>query len=441
MLDVWTLDGVYPYKTLVKSYKHLSAHPKQWWFFYHLSNTTPNVIGSTLHGSLMCERKIRKRIASYDPDVVVSVHPTMNTIPLTSIKKISKAKGKHIPFFTVVTDFGSGHCMWFQRKVEKIYLASDKIRRLARRRGWTPDSKIVMSGLPIRHDFAVEADRLGDRTTAEGKAYQRQVRRELGLDPDKQVVLVMGGGEGVGSLSDIVNELYAKFSRQGIDATICVVCGRNDKLKQELAERDWQKVANGENKLERVGKRQRLYRMFHKRSHRSKQIQESLDKALVDESPHDKGDVEILGLGFITNMAQYMVASDVLVSKAGPGTIAEAAAVGLPIMLTRYVERTMGNLYCVRMSSHVASFCFSFLPGQEAGNVDVVLEGGFGDYNKNEEGIAEEVACWLQDENLLNTMSVAAREVGHPHAAEDIVKDIGDTTHAWMDLNEKGCTR
>jgi 1,2-diacylglycerol 3-beta-galactosyltransferase len=86
-------------------------------------------------------------------------------------------------------------------------------------------------------------------------------------------------------------------------------------------------------------------------------------------------------------------------------------------------------------------FHFSFLPGQEAGNVDVVLEGGFGDYNKNEEGIAEEVACWLQDENLLNTMSVAAREVGHPHAAEDIVIDIGDTTHAWMDLNEKGSTR
>jgi 1,2-diacylglycerol 3-beta-galactosyltransferase len=414
LLDVWTLDGVYPYKTLVKSYKHLSAHPKQWWFFYHLSNTTPNVIGSTIHGTLMCERKIRKRIASYDADVVVSVHPTMNSVPFKSVKKISKAKGKHIPFFTVVTDFGSGHCMWFHRKVEKIYLASEKIRRLARRRGWTPDSKIVMSGLPIRHDFAVEADRLGDRTTPEGKAYQREVRRELGLDPEKHVVLVMGGGEGVGSLSDIVDELYASFSRQGIDATICVVCGRNEKLKKELSERDWEKVANGENKADRLSKRQRLYRMFHRRSHRSKQIQESLDKSLEDISPHDRGNVNVVGLGFVTNMAQYMVASDVLVSKAGPGTIAEAAAVGLPIMLT------------------------SFLPGQEAGNVDVVLEGGFGDYNSNEEGIAEEVACWLQDENLLNAMSAAAREVGHPHAAEDIVKDIGETTHAWMALNEKG---
>ena len=54
------------------------------------------------------------------------------------------------------------------------------------------------------------------------------------------------------------------------------------------------------------------------------------------------------------------VAADVLVSKAGPGTIAEAAAVGLPIMVT------------------------SHLPGQEAGNVDIVLEGGFGDFCEGE---------------------------------------------------------
>jgi 1,2-diacylglycerol 3-beta-galactosyltransferase len=302
-----------------------------------------------------------------------------------------------------------------------------------------------MSGLPIRHDFAVEADRLGDRTTPEGKAYQREVRRELGLDPEKHVVLVMGGGEGVGSLSDIVDELYASFSRQGIDATICVVCGRNEKLKKELSERDWEKVANGENKADRLSKRQRLYRMFHRRSHRSKQIQESLDKSLEDISPHDRGNVNVVGLGFVTNMAQYMVASDVLVSKAGPGTIAEAAAVGLPIMLTRCVvdkrNHSCSCLVVLCMLStyeYCAPFCLSFLPGQEAGNVDVVLEGGFGDYNSNEEGIAEEVACWLQDENLLNAMSAAAREVGHPHAAEDIVKDIGETTHAWMALNEKG---
>lgn len=78
----------------------------------------------------------------------------------------------------------------------------------------------------------------------------------------------------------------------------------------------------------------------------------------------------------------------------------------------------------------------SFLPGQEAGNVEVVLEGGFGDYCKEPEGVAEEIACWLQDENLMQTMSSAALKVGHAHAAEEIVKDIGEITHSWMALNQ-----
>ena len=77
----------------------------------------------------------------------------------------------------------------------------------------------------------------------------------------------------------------------------------------------------------------------------------------------------------------------------------------------------------------------SFLPGQESGNVDVVLEAGFGDFCQDPDEIAREVACWLKDDDLLATMSKSASEVGHPHAAEDIVLDIGNITKAWMDVN------
>ena len=109
----------------------------------------------------------------------------------------------------------------------------------------------------------------------------------------------------------------------------------------------------------------------------------------------------MIPLGFVSNMAEYMVAADVLVSKAGPGTIAEAAAVGLPVMVT------------------------SYLPGQEAGNVDIVLNGGFGDFCSDPETIALELACWLQDSQLLDLMSKKAMKVGNPHAAEQIALDIG----------------
>jgi 1,2-diacylglycerol 3-beta-galactosyltransferase len=108
-----------------------------------------------------------------------------------------------------------------------------------------------------------------------------------------------------------------------------------------------------------------------------------------------------------------VVAADILVTKAGPGTIAEAAAVGLPVMVT------------------------SHLPGQEAGNVDIVLNGGFGDFCAVPETIGLEVACWLQDAPLLDDMSRKARGVGHPHAAEEIALDIGNATRYCMEQNER----
>jgi hypothetical protein len=79
----------------------------------------------------------------------------------------------------------------------------------------------------------------------------------------------------------------------------------------------------------------------------------------------------------------------------------------------------------------------SFLPGQEAGNVDVVLESGFGDYCEDPVEIAYEVGYWLQDQELLETMSHAAFAAGHPHAADEIVRDIGSETCKWMACNRR----
>jgi UDP-N-acetylglucosamine:LPS N-acetylglucosamine transferase len=59
-------------------------------------------------------------------------------------------------------------------------------------------------------------------------------------------------------------------------------------------------------------------------------------------------------LGFVDNMAEWLRAADVAITKAGPGTIAEAMACGTPMLLTSYV------------------------PGQERGNVSFVVDTGSG---------------------------------------------------------------
>jgi 1,2-diacylglycerol 3-beta-galactosyltransferase len=90
----------------------MSANPWQWRIFYHLSNTRFNEFLSDFHSRRTCGGKIRRRIEAYKPDVIVSVHPTMNFTPQKETQRISKELGKHIPFYTVVTDLGSGHMMW-----------------------------------------------------------------------------------------------------------------------------------------------------------------------------------------------------------------------------------------------------------------------------------------------------------------------------------------
>ena len=135
----------------------------------------------------------------------------------------------------------------------------------------------------------------------------------------------MGGGEGVGSLEAIADALHSETKRDGIDATICVVCGRNENLRNQLGTKDWEntKINN-----KQTGKRRFFSKLFSKKSATS-------EHHIENDSVEKVGKVNVIGLGFVSNMAEYMVGADVLVSKAGPGTIAEAASVGLPVMVTR----------------------------------------------------------------------------------------------------------
>lgn len=530
LLDLATEHYPPPYGSIVSNYKHLSANPSHWKLLYGVTNAKVmerSLAMSIKYVTVLSERAIRKKIQSIQPDVVVSVHPLQTSVPITSCAKISHETGKHLPIFTVVTDLGSAHCSWFANGVEKMFVGSTQIRDLAKDRGQVPDEKLVLLGLPIRHDFAVEAENLGDRMSEEGKLYQQKKRTQLGLPAnDRKTLLVMGGGEGVGSLSNIVNHLYYELTRRNIDAVIMVVCGRNETLKESLEQRNWPEVfeqiatnlPDEEGRLngflatkilrsidscgtkvvttgciEAGGVTDRMRRILSTgnlnvqsastplfipveegstmepdgkisppsgylksmsfgnfgyaasdedeepytaeatptksldspttsttdaavtvQAEEEPELNESgLNNSLLEQPPL-LGKVDVVGLGFVKNMAEYMVAADILISKAGPGTISEAAALSLPVMLT------------------------SFLPGQEEGNVDYVIDGKFGAYcdDSDPQAIGEEIADWLTDETKLAEMSRAANHMGAPHAARDIVQRIGDSTLKWIEHNE-----
>ncbi|CAJ1962354.1 unnamed protein product [Cylindrotheca closterium] len=530
LLDLATELYPPPYSHIVSNYKHLSKNPSQWKVLYRVTNSRMlerSIVDSSIkYVSLVSERAIREKIKSIKPDVVVSVHPLQTSVPSLSCAKISHETGRHLPMFTVVTDLGSGHLTWFASSVEKMFVGSTQIYDLAKDRGHVPDEKLVLLGLPIRHDFALQAAKMKDRMSLEGQQYQRKVREELKLPAtDRKTLLIMGGGEGVGSLSNIVDALYYELTKQGIDALILVVCGRNEELRNSLKTRNWDQIYTHKDALLGHIKRSRFptFRsidrcrdgissrgcieapmvtrnlrrvlssgnfMIHNAStslfvptnedeeEKDEPYDEAADGQLPElmvksmsfgnlrlasyeqaameaietkedgdgeevEAPEDEacgldlskeaiipvhdddmakylpstfstGKVDVVGLGFITNMADYMVAADILISKAGPGTISEAAALSLPVLLT------------------------SYLPGQEEGNVDYVIDGNFGAYcdDSDPTAIGEEIASWLMDPIKLLQMSKAAKKMGAPNAARDIVQQIGDSTLKWRELND-----
>ena len=84
------------YHDMEQKYKAFSANPVQWKVLYYISNTPAIDFVTTAQMKISEEPKIREKIKSYNPDVVVSVHPLMNNVPLISCRKISEETGKSI---------------------------------------------------------------------------------------------------------------------------------------------------------------------------------------------------------------------------------------------------------------------------------------------------------------------------------------------------------
>ena len=104
--------------------------------------------------------------------------------------------------------------------------------------------------------------------------------------------------------------------------------------------------------------------------------------------------------GFVETMAQFMAASDLVVSKAGGLTVSEALASGKPLVL------------------------YHVVPGQEELNARYVEEHEAGVIARRPGQAAAAVAGWLSDPGRLARMRGGAEALSRPHAARDIVERV-----------------
>ncbi len=250
------------------------------------------------------------------------------------------AVGPLAPVITVITDLITAHLSWLDSAVDRVIVPSAEMIG-----NWATDAaareRYVPLGLPVAAEFC--------RPPLD-EAERQELKRELGVQGEFLVVLT-GGAEGSGGL----RRRAAAILRKTDDVDVAVICGRNRTLEKRVT-----KLAG------RTGKGR------------------------------------LTAHGFVGNMADWLRCADIVVGKAGPGTIAEATCCGAPLVLTSYV------------------------PGQEKGNAEFVTGAGAGVYASRPRHLAAEVGRLRRDPDALAAMRKAATGVSRPGAASDIARFLAD---------------
>jgi UDP-N-acetylglucosamine:LPS N-acetylglucosamine transferase len=132
---------------------------------------------------------------------------------------------------------------------------------------------------------------------------RRDARERLGVANPPFTVLLTSGGVGAGNMGEVVDDLRAAYP----DLQLLVVTGKNAALRDALLQRN-------------LGPGVHIY-------------------------------------GFVNNMEELMAAADVVVTKAGPGTLMEALVMRRPVIVTQAVGmQERGNIDFV-LNHELGAFC------------------------------------------------------------------------------------
>ena len=325
----------WPFSSIPNSYAPMTNHAAYLYrWLWHATASRLLVETLAKPGAWAVRHALIRTFNAFAPDCVISVHPMLQHVTIDALAHMDR----RIRFVTVVTDLVTAHPAWFHPAAALCFVASEETERRACK-GGVPTERVRRHGLPIGLEYA------------EIPHCRADVRRALGLCPERPAVLITGGGEGFGRIDEMADRLAHDLAVAGQQGQLIVICGRNQGLAERLRTRHWP--------------------------------------------------IPVTVCGYVQNMPLWMFASDCLVTKAGPGAIAEALACGLPMVLS------------------------GFIPGQEAGNIDYVVSNGAGVYEPDPERAASIVQRWLGDDCAeRDRLSVNARRLAQPDATRRIVEAI-----------------
>lgn len=283
----------------------------------------------------LAEAPVAEVVAARRPAVVLSFHPLVTEPAVRAVRR----HAERTPVLTVITDLFTTHATWCHQASEGTVVPSAAVRQSCEATGMAPQRCFDL-GLPVGRAFSA----------APLSGYQRRVlRRRLGVDPWRFLVVLTGGAEGSGPIARSAVAIASAFD----DVDVVAICGWNRRLEKRLVQ---------------------------------------------FRSPR------LTVKGFVDNMADWYRAADLVVTKAGPQTIAEAASCGTPLLVT------------------------SHLPGQERGNTELVTRAGAGMHTPRPGDVVRAVAQLKSDPEALQEMRRAALALARPEAARQVASLVARLT-------------
>jgi len=293
-------------------------------------------------------RNLARLIQERGATKIVNLHFLLNRPLAAALHRIGRTD---IPTTTIITDPFTTHPLWTYRLESPSIVFSERARRDSRRR-------LIRQKLPADHVKIFNPilnQRFDERLPADEV---RQLKISFGFDPDRPLILMAGGGEGLPNGETFLATLCAAK----LDVQVAMVCGRNP--TQYLLSRHIARLAGS--------------------------LMEEHEK-----TPGKPGSTAVRVYGFVPFMYELMNMADAVVTKAGPATMFEVLKLRKPLILT------------------------SYLYGQERGNVDFVVRNRLGFLAPNPKSMIKILKRFLSDASLRTQVNqrISALHIGNGTAA------------------------
>lgn len=246
----------------------------------------------------------------------------ISVIPFVNFPASEAARKSEIPFLIVTTDNDLRNWAFEMERIKhphfKVTIGAD-----------LPSTRDVLLKKKVP-EHAIETIGLPLRPDFMTQKDENKILQELDLPTDREMILIMMGAAG----GDTAYEYARRIGNIDLGAHLVVIAGRNNKLKKEL---------------------------------------EQLDL-------HPSNSISVFG--FTDRVSDLMAVSDVIITKPGPGTINEAIAMKLPIL----IDNTAITLFW------------------ERANVDFVLKYGVGQKIKKLRQVEGLLMTYLKDKETIQNL-------------------------------------